>query len=263
MNTMSVSFAVAPQLTMNPLAQNVALASGAIGMLICLIIGWRMSLKYKTPLPFLFPIAGACDVVLEPVICFLGHAVHAQVGQIMLFETNQRPIPVHVALLYGVYYGPVWLFLFHRFMTAGLSNAFLWKTFAVLFVFAQLFEIAPVNYGLWYHYGYHPFRFGEQGEPLFFPVVNLVPAFLGFLLIIKYRHLLAGWKSLLIIPLTQAAAYMGHLGAGFPYYNVINSSASETMVQWACIASVLLALAFIAAINQALAETSRQRNTSH
>ena len=223
MNTMSVSFAVAPQLTMNPLAQNVALASGAIGMLICLIIGWRMSLKHKTPLPFLFPIAGACDVVLEPVICFL----------------------------------------FHRFMTAGLSNAFLWRTFAVLFVFAQLFEIAPVNYGLWYHYGYHPFRFGEQGEPLFFPVVNLVPAFLGFLLIIKYRHLLAGWKSLLIIPLTQAAAYMGHLGAGFPYYNVINSSVSETMVQWACIASVLLALAFIAAINQALVETSRQRNTSH
>ena len=256
MNSILVNYPVTPELTMNLAAQYVALANGVIGMLICLIIGWRMSVKYKTPLPFLFPIAGACDVVLEPVICFLGHAVHAQIGQITLFETNTRPIPVHVALLYGVYYGPVWLFLFHRFMTTGLSNAFLWKTFVVLFVFAQLFEIAPVNYGLWYHYGYQPFRFGDQGEPLFFPVVNLVPAYLGFLLIINYRHLLSGWRALFIIPLTQAGAYMGHLGAGFPYYNVINSSASPAMIQLACVASILLALAFIAAINQSLSAAS-------
>lgn len=260
MNSMQVNFPVAPVEVMPAEIQNIALVVGSVGTAMCFALGVRLSLKYKTPLPLFFPIAGFFVTLLEPVICFLGHALHPQIGQITLFETSARPIPVHVALLYTIYYAPMWFILFQRLMTKGLDNRYLWKSFLFLFVFAEAFEFFPIRYGLWSFYGNHAWQLGEAGLPLFFPVVNLIPAYLGFALMLKYRQLLTGYKVILVIPLTQVAAYMAHFGAGFPYYNVLNSTAADSMlmVQLACVASIVLALCFVALINRSLVESAEQ-----
>ena len=257
MNTLQVNYPVAPETVMDPVAQSWAIGIGVVGLVISLIIGGRMSVKYNTVLPLLFPIAGFFCSILEPIVCILGHCVHAVSGQLTLFETNGRPIPLHLSLAYALYFGPVWMALFKRAVDHGLTNNFLWKAYAGTAVFAVLFEILPVQYGLWMYYDRQALWLWKGTVPLFWAFCNPVNMWVSFALILKYRHLLTGVRSLLLIPLTQVGVYMGAMGAGFPYFNAANSTASQAMIELSGIASVLLGLGIVAACNQSLVASSK------
>ncbi len=258
MYTMEVNYPVAPPTVMEPVAQNWALGIGIAGFVISMLLGARMSMKYKTLLPVLFPVAGFCASILEPVVCILGHCIHSVAGQMTLFETNARPIPIHLSLAYALYFGPVWMVLFQRAITHGLTKSYLWKAYAGTVVFAVLFEIAPVQFGLWGYYDKQALWVFKGTVPLFWAFCNPVNMWVSFTLIMKYRHLLTGIRSLLIIPLTQAGVYMGAMGAGFPYFNAANSTASQLQIELAGLMSVALAFAFIGACNKILAGASNE-----
>ena len=260
MYSMEVNYPVAPSTVMDPVAQNWALGIGIVGFIVCLIVGARMAIKYKTPLPLLFPIAGFCNSILEPVVCILGHCVHSVSGQMTLFETNARPIPIHLSLCYALYFGPVYMVLFQRAVTHGLTRSYLWKAYFGAAIFAVLFEIAPVQFGLWSYYDKQALWVWKGTVPLFWVLCNPVNMWVSFALILKYRHLLTGFKSLLIIPLAQVGVYMGAMGAGFPFFNATNSSASQMMVEAAGLMSVALAFAMIGACNQSLVANSQRLN---
>lgn len=245
MNTIKVNFPVPPvDAVMPAAAQDMMLWSGAILAVICFAIALRMSVKYKTLLPVLFPIAGFCTVVMEPLADVMVHCYHPPVGQITLYMTSNVALPVHTGLIYISYFGAVYLALFSRIVNDSFTSAYLWKAYFVICVLAYLFEIYPVSVGLWLYYEPQALWPGKVSLPLWCVFVNATCVFTSLALIKFLYPLLKGWKQLLVIALSPLGAVMGHLGPDFPISSIYNSSASANplLVQLSGLLSVALAL---------------------
>jgi hypothetical protein len=238
LNTIDLNYPVPPPTVMDPTAQAVMIWSGCIVVTILLIIAVRMGIKYKTWLPVLFLVAGACNELLEPMVCHLGHCTHAVAGQWTLFETCGRPMPVYIPLAYAIYFGLIWLILYPRYLAGSFTKSFLWKFYVINCLGAFAFEILPLKYGLWVYYDHQAFWFWKTNVPLFWAMVNPVCVLVGFTLICKYHHLMRGWKQLMVIPLSMSGAFMGHFGAGFPYYSAANSAASSLIIDLSGLLSI-------------------------
>lgn len=146
----------------------------------------------------------------------------------MLFETNGHPIPLFAAVIYSFYFAGVWLIFYPKYLNKSLTGSFIWKVYLGNCVFAFLLEILPLYFGLWVYYGHQALWLGWPTVPLFWTMLNPVCILTGFTLIMRLHYLLSGWKQILLIPLSMSGAIMGHIGTGFPYYSVANSSLATT-----------------------------------
>ena len=155
----------------------------------------------------------------EPFFDVLGFVYHPEIGQIAAFNSLGRAYPLHLMLLYVVYYSGLGLYFDHKF-SRGVSNRWVWTAF-ILWTPAQiLFETPLLLQGLWSYYGDPPLRMGLY--PLW-----LAPATAGStILACSLLHYLKNrlprpWIPVLSLVFPSAVA-AGCLGTGWPIFLALN-----------------------------------------
>ncbi len=246
MNTLSVPWAVPPELTMPEPLQTIFFWASLVGAVAVLLWGVAMGIKRRTAVPALMVLGGFTAIIMETVVTFLGHAVHPPIGQIMLFETVSRAIPWHIALGYMAGFGIFYLCLYPAYVEGRLTRGRIWKTCLITAALYFIGEAYPVSHGLWTYYGYQPMRIWEATAPLTWNFLNACCMMTSATLIFILLPHLKSFVSQLSIPvLAPIGAYMGHMGAGFPLYNVMNSTLPTWAMEISGALSILFALLLI------------------
>lgn len=223
-------------------AQEIVLGIAIVALGGFFILSLIQALRTKSFLPPLFLVAGFVTILLETLVTHMGHAVHPEIGQISIFKAADRAIPWHIVLIYSFYFGAVYMFMFERIRNGTFTSAFVWKSYFFTCALAYCIEIVPVHIGLWVYYDHQALWLWKGGMPLFWTFVNAGCIYMALTLIKLFYPILKGWKALLVIPLSAMGAQMGHFGAGFPYYNAVNSAAPIWLIELSGLASVGLAL---------------------
>lgn len=234
-------FPVAPETVIPAQLQMVFLWLTIIAVAVITLAALRMSLRDRSAVPVLMVVGGFTAIVLEPIVTFLGHAVHPAAGQIMLFEAVQRAIPWHIALGYSAGFGLYYLLLYPKMRANTITPALLWKTTFVTALCYFLGEAYPVSNGLWIYYGHQPLRIWHGTAPLTWNFLNAACMLMGAALIHVTLPYLRGLKQLLVLVLAPVGALMGHMGAGWPMYTVMNlPNAPVWLVEASGVATVAL-----------------------
>lgn len=229
-------------LVMPALPQTIALCFGFIAVAALLVIACRQWRRYASFVPVLLLIGAACTVALEPIVGVLGHGFHPVIGQVPLFSTLGRAIPLHIGLVYTFYYGSMYILLFPTLRAGVVSRAFTWKLFWATAVGAFVFEVVPLQAGLWVYYEPQALWLWRGGMPVFWVVANAVSLIVPLTLIKAYLPVCTGWRQWLIVPLSPMGAIMGHVGSGFPFYIAANSGGPQWLVELGGVASFALAV---------------------
>lgn len=244
-NQMKVDWPVPPEVVIPATLQSVflwitiALAAAVTGYALFL------SFKQRSAVPILMVIGGLAAILMEPVVTFLGHAVHPKAGQIMMFETVQRAIPWHIGLGYMAGFGIFYLTLLAKQRAGTLSASTIWKITLITAVCYFLGEAIPVSNGLWLYYDHQPLWLWHGTAPLTWNVLNATCMLTSTTLMLIALPHLKGLAQLLLVPLAVAGAYMGHMGAGFPMYNAMNTDLPNWMMELSGAASVAMALVIV------------------
>jgi len=205
----------------------------------------RMSVKERSATPLLMVIGAFAAILLEPVVTFLGHAIHPQIGQISLFEALDRPIPWHIALGYVAAFGIFYLVLHSKWLRGRLTKGVIVKVTLVTALCYYIGEAYPVEHGLWGYYDYQPLWIWKGTAPPTWSVLNATSMLMSYTLMVIALPHLRGVSRLLLPPLAVSGAFMGHMGAGFPMYNAINSDAPHWLMQISGVASIVMALIIV------------------
>lgn len=245
MQQMSVDFPVPPDVAIPEQLQLIFLWLTIIAALA--VTGWaaRMSLQRKTAVPLLMVFGGLASIIMEPVVTFLGHAVHPEPGQIMMFKTAARAIPWHIGLGYMAGFGIFYLWLYARHTAGTLDAASIWKGVAITAVCYSIGEAYPVSHGLWVYYDYQPLQWWSGTAPLTWNILNATCMLTSATLMFIALPHLRGVAQLLLIPLAASGAYMGHMGAGFPMYNLMNTPLPPWAIELSGVASVAMAAVIV------------------
>ncbi len=239
-------------LVMPALPQTIALGVGGLAVGVLLIIACRQWRRYRSLVPVLLLPAAACTVALEPIVGVLGHGFHPVIGQVALFTTLGRTIPLHIGLIYTFYYGSMYMLLYPTLRTGVVTRAFVWKLFWITAVGAFVFEIVPLQAGLWVYYEPQALWLWRGGMPIFWVVANAVSLIVPLTLIKAFLPVCTGWRQGLVIPLSPMGAIMGHVGSGFPFYIAANSGGPQWLVEAGGLVSFALALLVVGACARVL-----------
>jgi hypothetical protein len=109
----------------------------------------------------------------------------------------------------------------------------------------DLGEAYPVSNGLWVYYDYQPLRVWNGTAPLTWNWLNACSMLTSTTLMLLALPQLKGMARLLLVPLAASGAYMGHMGAGFPMYNAMNTDWPAWVMELSGIASVLLTFVMV------------------
>ncbi|HKQ81377.1 MAG TPA: hypothetical protein VJS42_04225 [Steroidobacteraceae bacterium] len=253
-----VDYPVAPDLAIPEKLQTLFLYLTIVAAAAIVVVALRMAVQRRSAVPVLMAIGGFAAILMEPVVTFLGHAVHPKTGQIVMFEMVSRAIPWHIGLGYMAGFGAFYLFLYARFLDGTLTTATVWKATLITAGCYFIGEAYPVQQGLWVYYEYQPLWLWKGTAPVTWNILNSTSMLASLTLMLVALPYLRGIAQLLLIPLAIAGAYMGHMGAGFPMYNVINSTASPWLMELAGVASVLMALTIVWLCSMVLVRESKQ-----
>jgi hypothetical protein len=239
---------------MPALPQTIALYVGAIGTGVLLIIACWQCRRYRTWVPLLLLIGAACTVALEPIVGVLGHGLHPAIGQIALFTCLGRKIPLHIALIYTLYYGSFYILLYPSLRAGAFTRGLAWKLFWITVVAAFVFEILPLQVGLWVYYDPQALWVWRGGMPIFWVVANAVSLLVPLSLIKVFLPIWKSWRQWLLVPLSPMGAIMGHVGTGFPFYIAANSQVPQWLIEAGGVASFGLAILVVSVCAQVLAQ---------
>jgi len=235
----------APLLRMPEPAQTIFLWLTVCMAAVVLVIAIIMSRRYRSPTP-LFMVSGALvAIVMEPIVTYLGHAVHPDIGAVVMFRAVDRTIPWHIGLGYLAAYGTVYLILYPRMVARSITTAYIWKLLVVAALVFALFEIVPVMHGLWVYYGYQPLRPWPGMAPIAWNFLNASSMIGGATLMYVALTRLRGWSQILLIPLAAVGTAMTHVGAGLPLYVGMNAALPQWAVQLCALAAVALSLVLV------------------
>jgi hypothetical protein len=243
--TQPTAFAPPPDLAVPATLQNwflgitIVLAAGVLAA------SAGVAMRRRSVAPVLMVLGGLAAIVMEPVVTYLGHAVHPEQGQIMMFKAVDRAIPWHIGLGYMGGFGLFYLALYGKYLDRTLTAATVWKTTLVTAACYFIGEAIPVSYGLWAYYDYQPLWLWKGTAPITWNVLNATCMLTSATLMLATLRHLKGIAQLLLVPLAAAGAYMGHLGAGFPMYIAINSTLPTWAMELSGVASVALALLIV------------------
>lgn len=244
-NALSVNFPVPPDAVIPETLQLVFLWITIAAALGITAAGIWMSLRHRSPAPLLMVLGGLVAILMEPIVTFLGHAIHPAPGQIAMFETVARAIPWHIGLGYMAGFGSFYLFLYRPYVEGSLQRATLWKATLITAVCYFLGEAIPVSNGLWVYYDYQPLWLWKGTAPLTWNILNATCMLTSTTLMFIALPHLKGLAQLLLVPLAAAGAHMGHLGAGYPMFNAMNSTLPHWAIELAGLASVGMALVIV------------------
>jgi len=243
------------QLVMPALPQSIALSVGALAVAALLVIAIFHCRRYRSIVPVLLLPAGFCTVALEPIVGLLGHGVHPVIGQIPLFTTLGRTIPLHIGLVYTFYYGSMYILLYPKLRDGVITRALAWQLFWGTVVGAFVFEVIPLQAGLWVYYEPQALWIWHGGMPIFWVVANAVSVMVPLTLIKVFLPVCQGWKQGLVVPLSPMGAIMGHVGTGFPFYIIANAGVRQWLVDLSGAASIALALFVVGVCARVISQT--------
>ncbi len=214
----------------------------------------RISRRYRTAMPFWLLLAGFCAVPLEAVVCNLGHAWHAAIGQITLYAAVDRFIPLYFGFVYAWYFGGVYISALPRIIENSFTTSGVWKLYFLTCLIVYAIEPYFIQHGMWMYYGNQPLWIWKGGQPLFWTFVNATCILVPVTLIKLFYPLLRGWKQAAVLVISPFGAFAGHLGAGFPWYLVANSALESNglIVQFAGLVSIILSLVIVAGCSEVL-----------
>jgi hypothetical protein len=243
--TLSVDFPVPPAAVIPESLQTVMLWITAVAAVA--ILGWslQIALRQQSAAAPLMVIGGFAAILMEPLVTFLGHAIHPEPGQIMLFKTAARAIPWHIALGYTAGFGSFYLVLYRAFAAGRLTAGLVWKTVVITAICYFVGEAYFVSNGLWIYYDYQPLHVWKGTAPVTWNWLNACSMLVSTTLMLLALPRLKSVAQLLLIPLAIAGACMGHFGAGFPMYNAMNSTLPAWAIELSGAASVALALMIV------------------
>jgi hypothetical protein len=240
-----VDFPVAPDVVIPAQLQEIFLGLTVIAAIAVTAVALKMALQRRSAVPLLMTIGGLAAIAMEPVVTFLGHAVHPEIGQIRMFETVDRAIPWHIGLGYMAGFGLFYLWLYARHTAGTLDASAIWKGVLITAVCYAVGEAYPVSHGLWVYYDYQPLQWWSGTAPLTWNILNATSMLCSATLMFMALPHLRGIAQLLLIPLAVAGAYMGHMGAGFPMYNIMNTTLPWWAMELSGAASVAMAMVIV------------------
>ena len=245
-NIISVPWPIPPEATIPEPLQTIVLSLAAIGAATILVFGVIMAFKRRSAVPVLMVLGGFTSIMMETVVTYLGHAIHPVSGQIMLFEMAGRAIPWHIALGYMAGFGLFYLCLYPAFVEGRLQSQQIWMTCLITAACYFVGEAYPVSHGLWIYYDYQPMWLWHGTAPLTWNFLNACCMMVSATVIfVALPYLKTLPSQLLILLLAPAGAYMGHMGAGFPMYNAMNSTLPHWVIEVSGALSIFLALVII------------------
>ncbi|MEJ2410270.1 MAG: hypothetical protein P8Y58_01945 [Novosphingobium sp.] len=233
---------VAPALSMPEPLQTIFFwisLAAAIGMLIYAIFVAR---RVRSLIPVFLVFGAFCSIPLESIVGYLGHVVHPAGGSIALFSAVDRTIPWHIALGYTAGFGAVYLIIYQKALSGKLYQSTVFKTAATTAVLYFLGETVGVSTGLWAYFEPQPLWIWKMTEPPIWGMLNASSEIFGACLIVFLLPHLQGIRQALVVVICPIATLMAHFGAGFPWYNAINSSASPAFMNAATLLSMALAV---------------------
>lgn len=241
---LDLAHTAAPEgLLMPALPQLVTTVAYGIGALAFLAYAVVLASRERSALPLLFILGALLTIFLEPVVDLLGNAVHPQIGQYHLLTTNGHPVPWAVLIGYVWYFAAAPLLGWRLMLERRLTQAMVWKAFAVVAVTAAIVEQIPLHFGVWHYYGEQPLKIGYM--PVWWIVANTTAVIVPFLLIYKLFPRLTGLRQWLVVGLIPSGAFMGHAAAGWPMYNILGTQTeviAPVLLVGASVASIALAL---------------------
>jgi hypothetical protein len=257
-----MTYAVVPEMQMPLAVQTMLLTGGGVLFVACLIYGVLQSRKYHSLLPALFPLSGFAAIVLEAPVCSLGHIVHAQIGQVVLYEAVGLLIPWHMAFLYGAYYGFIYLLIYGRFVEHRLSSQFLWTLYLGSMVFSFAGFIIPTQQGAWAYMEPQALWVWHGTQPLFWTFSDAGSGIVSATLIMHLLPRLTGWKQFAIVAIAPLACFMGHFGLGYPFYISGNTHWGNLAIQASGVLVAIFSLLSVKICAEHLIEKQALVNTS-
>lgn len=243
-----------PATTMNPIGQTIAIWTMVVLIAVFLVYAIIMGRKLKSWLPVLFLVVGGLGAFMEPAVEVLGHCVEAVAGQITAFTWLGRPMPLHIALLFVIYFGAPWLIMYPKFLAGKITKSSLWKVYGVTLIIFWVPEILPMSFGMWEYYAPNALHFGHllpfATTPLWFPFYASAMVYFGFTVICVFHDMFKGWRQLLMVPIATIAIYGAMFGFGFPVYIAINMDIPGWLQQAAGLLNIGLCLFVISMCGQ-------------
>ena len=258
MNAREFDFSMPPYEAVMPAAAQETMTWIAIAMVSILVVSAvRMASQYKSALPLLLLAAAGLNIINEPLVCYLGHALHPEIGQNTAFKAFDRAIPWHLVLIYGAGTGSLYLSMYKYITTNSFTRVFLWKTWLAVCVIGYLFEIIPVQAGLWIYYDNQAWYFWKGGMPALWPFLNATCMILPLTLIKYFYPILKGYKQLLVLALSPTGAIMGSIASGWPFFAATNADVSQLTVELAGTVTFVLSLIIVWACINVLVSDSK------
>ena len=226
-----------------------------------------LALRHRTIAPICLFIGAFIAVSLEPITNVVGNAWHSSVGQEALFSFFNRPVPLHIAIVY-VFYFSLPVFMFFSWLDRRPNRRQFFVAYAGAVVGATLIEIAPLHWNLWSYYDDRPLRVFEF--PLVWGFVNATALLFIAALIHGFRPYLTGLRALLIIVLVPSGFAMSEFGLSVfsdVALNVAGSTAALRLaadlatIGLAVVAVYLLSFVFIPAEDKSLRPATPPRRT--
>ena len=255
------SVAAAPVLSMPEPLQTIVFWVSMFGAVAILAYSALVARRFGTMVPVLLVIGAFCSVPLESLVGYLGHVTHPQVGSIAMYTAVDRTIPWHMAFGYTIAFGIVYLIIYQRAAAGTLNRPLIFKIAILTALSYFVVETVGVSTKLWVYFEPQAIWIWRMTEPPIWGILNATSEVLGASLVIFMLPHLKGIRQVLIIALCPIATVMGHFGAGFPWYNVINSSASQQMMDLSALLSAGLSVLvwWVAAVLATTPQTEQVR----
>lgn len=212
-----------PATAMPLAAQTIALWITGVLSAACVVYGLVLAVKHRTPLPILFLVSGFLTCAGEPLLDIIGHIYHPEQGQISVFTSYGRPVPLHVGFLLLTYYGGILVYFFEKMKASAIEAKELWVIFGSTVLISYFVELWPVSAGLWSYDPLQPLWPWKATLPINWAIANTVSAFVPLAICNAMLPRLKGVMLLIVPILSPMGAIAAHLGGMFPYYFIRNS----------------------------------------
>ncbi len=218
----SVTPAIQPalDLVMPAQAQIVATVLASLGAVYAWCWMIRESRATCTRILLYFWLGSVGMMFSEPIWDLAQTCVYPHVGQHEAFELIGRLIPLYSAAVYlslGVF-----VLMLAKRIRQGVDGKFVWKAFFGSVLGLSVFEIIPINVGLWGYFGAHPWPI--FGFPLGIGLVNATSFLSTAVFTAKVWPSIAKGREFLAMFICPIVFVGVSFGVGWPLYSVANTA---------------------------------------
>jgi hypothetical protein len=229
-----------------PTGMSAAHGSSVFFLVLCSVIfaaffGWCVvrAVRTRQPIALFLLLGGLIATLVEPMLDNLGLLWFDRNNVGIAFHLFGRYMPTYVVLGYGFFFGGM-AFVAYDGLRRGHGVSFLWKLYAVGWVFDMAIESGGSLAHLYKYYGTQPFNI--WGVPLWWMFIN--PALCVAVGVVCYRlgDRMAGMRSVLAVPLLPLMYGGIYGGACWPIFVALHSTRNLGWLYIAGIASDAFAL---------------------